>query len=65
MLSATAFACPQGTTLSGGTGANHKGGTCISVSKDVKHQVQMAEHAAKIANHDAKAAKYDAKRQSN
>jgi hypothetical protein len=29
MLSATAFACPKGTTATGGTGPNHKGGTCV------------------------------------
>lgn len=62
MLSATAFACPQGTTLTGGTGANHKSGTCITVSKDAKYQAHVAQHAAKVANHDAKAAKRDAKK---
>lgn len=34
-LSATAFACPQGTTLTGGTGTNHKGGKCVAIIKVV------------------------------
>ncbi|MDQ9820651.1 hypothetical protein RFY44_17505 [Acinetobacter bereziniae] len=29
VLSASAFACPKGTTLVGGTGPNHKGGKCV------------------------------------
>ena len=32
MLSATAFACPKGTELQGGTGPHHKGGKCVAVS---------------------------------
>ncbi|RKG35733.1 hypothetical protein D7V21_02345 [Acinetobacter guerrae] len=32
LLSATAFACPKGTTLQGGTGPNHKGGKCVAAS---------------------------------
>ncbi|MCU4412895.1 hypothetical protein KTH71_02380 [Acinetobacter sp. WU_MDCI_Axc73] len=32
LLSATAFACPKGTSLQGGTGPNHKGGKCVAVS---------------------------------
>ncbi|SDB87417.1 hypothetical protein [Acinetobacter boissieri] len=28
-LSATAFACPKGTTLQGGEGPHHKGGKCV------------------------------------
>ncbi|KAA8733267.1 hypothetical protein F4V57_08555 [Acinetobacter qingfengensis] len=31
-LSATAMACPKGTTLQGGTGPNHKGGKCVAVT---------------------------------
>jgi hypothetical protein len=31
-MSATAFACPKGTSLQGGTGPNHKGGKCVAVS---------------------------------
>lgn len=36
MLSASAFACPKGTTLQGGTGVNHKGGKCVAVSGTAK-----------------------------
>lgn len=45
MFSAATFACPAGTTLTGGTGANHKGGTCVSALKAGK----AAEHAKKDA----------------
>lgn len=31
-LSATAFACPKGTTLQGGEGPHHKGGKCVLAS---------------------------------
>lgn len=30
VLSASAFACPKGTQLQGGTGPNHKGGKCVA-----------------------------------
>lgn len=49
-LSATAFACPQGTTLSGGTGANHKGGKCIATMNVTKHDQAMKQD--KTAKHD-------------
>ena len=32
LLSASALACPKGTTLTGGTGPNHKGGKCVAVA---------------------------------
>lgn len=34
LVSATAIACPKGTTLQGGTGPNHKGGHCVTTSKN-------------------------------
>lgn len=49
-LSATAFACPQGTTLSGGTGANHKGGKCVATMNVTKHDQVMKQD--KTAKHD-------------
>ena len=49
-LSATAFACPQGTTLSGGTGANHKGGKCIATMNVTKHDQAMKQD--KTSKHD-------------
>lgn len=55
MLSATAFACPQGTALTGGTGANHKGGKCTAVEKTAKQHVQMAKHEAKKTEQHAQA----------
>ncbi|MCS3528447.1 hypothetical protein [Acinetobacter johnsonii] len=51
MLSATAFACPQGTTLSGGTGANHKGGKCVATMNVTKHDQAMKQD--KTAKHDS------------
>jgi hypothetical protein len=59
LLSATAFACPQGTTLTGGTGANHKGGKCVAAAT-VKHQTQAAKHEANQAQQHAVKAKKDA-----
>ena len=50
MLSATAFACPQGTTLSGGTGANHKGGKCVATMNVAKHDQAMKQD--KTVKHD-------------
>ena len=56
-LSATAFACPQGTTLSGGTGANHKGGKCVATmnvmkqDKTAKHDPVMKQD--KMVKHDS------------
>ena len=49
-LSATAFACPQGTTLSGGTGANHKGGKCVATMNVTKHDQAMKQD--KTVKHD-------------
>ena len=43
MLSATAFACPQGTTLAGGSGPNHKGGKCVPAMATTK-QDKMMKH---------------------
>ena len=50
MLSATAFACPQGTTLTGGSGPNHKGGKCAPATATTKHD-KMAKQD-KMMKHD-------------
>ena len=50
MLSATAFACPQGTTLTGGSGPNHKGGKCVPATAMTKHD-KMAKQD-KMMKHD-------------
>ena len=50
MLSATAFACPQGTTLAGGSGPNHKGGKCVPTTTMTKHD-KMAKQD-KMMKHD-------------
>ena len=50
MLSATAFACPQGTTLAGGSGPNHKGGKCVPATATTKHD-KMAKQD-KMMKHD-------------
>ena len=36
VLSASAMACPKGTTLTGGTGPNHKGGSCVPANTQKK-----------------------------
>jgi hypothetical protein len=51
VASATAFACPKGTHLVGGTGAHHKGGKCVAQA-DAK-----APAAAEEKTTDAKADK--------
>ena len=33
LVSLTSLACPKGTTLVGGTGPHHKGGTCVTAGK--------------------------------
>ena len=45
MLSATTFACPKGTTLTGGTGPNHKGGTCVPIDQ-AKHVNTKTQNTA-------------------
>ena len=45
--SVTAMACPQGTTLQGGTGPNHKGGKCVLMSKSqAKTQLKTSKTTA-------------------
>lgn len=44
LLSATAFACPKGTTLSGGTGPKHKGGKCILIQNNHNLSKQQTTH---------------------
>ena len=63
MLSATAFACPQGTALTGGTGPNHKGGKCTAVEKTAKQHAQAPVKAAHPAEkHQAMAVQKDIKK---
>ena len=47
MLSATAFACPQGTTLTGGSGPNHKGGKCVPATAMAKQNKMKHDQTAK------------------
>lgn len=35
-LSISAFACPKGSSLQGGTGPHHKGGKCVSSNMKMK-----------------------------
>ena len=51
VLSVSAFACPKGTQLQGGTGANHKGGKCVAA-----HVVKAKKETTatqKIMKHDS------------
>ena len=55
MLSATAFACPKGTTMMGGTGPNHKDGKCVSTAHAPKHTAnhgKKAEHQMMNSDHN-------------
>ncbi|TCB52378.1 hypothetical protein E0H80_00450 [Acinetobacter sp. ANC 4779] len=45
MLSATAFACPKGTTMMGGTGPNHKGGKCVATTHIPKNKANHMKKA--------------------
>lgn len=49
VLSASAFACPKGTQLQGGTGPNHKGGKCIAA-----HVVKAKKETTKVTSTTAK-----------
>ena len=52
MLSVSAFACPKGTQLQGGTGPHHKGGKCVAVSG--KTTAQKAKKEAEKTKTDVK-----------
>lgn len=63
MLSVSAFACPKGTQLQGGTGPHHKGGKCVAVSgkttaqkakKEAKKDMNEQKHAAMTSATHAK-----------
>lgn len=65
LFSATAMACPQGTTLTGGTGTNHKGGKCVSIA-NVKAQTKQKlskenAHLNKVDAQNVQAMKQDSK----
>lgn len=62
MLSVSAFACPKGTQLQGGTGPNHKGGKCVAVhgkttaqkaKKEVTKTKQDVKKDLSTQKHDA------------
>jgi len=44
-FSASAMACPKGTTLTGGTGMHHQGGKCVANGL-LKQQAQASKKAA-------------------
>lgn len=43
-LSVTAFACPKGSSLQGGTGPHHKGGKCVASSSTSAKKTSKVEH---------------------
>lgn len=47
VISASAIACPKGTTLVGGTGPNHKGGSCVAVNPAAQAAQKAKADAAK------------------
>lgn len=55
VLSASTFACPKGTTLQGGTGPHHKGGTCVAV-KTAKTEKQVTQVKEKVTSKTTQAA---------
>lgn len=59
LASATAFACPKGTHLVGGTGEHHKGGKCVAADDKSPEKATDAKPNAKAENKVA--AKEDAK----
>jgi hypothetical protein len=56
LTSVTAFACPKGTHLVGGTGPHHKGGKCVAIDG------KASEAKAAGAKADAKKSKKKAKK---
>ncbi|ENX43282.1 hypothetical protein F887_01454 [Acinetobacter sp. NIPH 2100] len=62
VLSASAFACPKGTQLQGGTGPNHKGGKCVAagVVKTKKETVKATNTAKKEAIKTKDTSKHEA-----
>ncbi len=62
MLSVSAFACPQGMTMTGGTGPNHKGGKCVTTAHMQKHKESHEKNAEhKMMNTDHNMMKMDHK----
>ena len=53
VLSASAFACPKGTQLQGGTGPNHKGGKCVVVKQATPTKAQEKKAAPAQNKHKA------------
>lgn len=63
VLSASAFACPKGTQLQGGTGPNHKGGKCVAANVvKTKKETTKAKDTMK---HDTMKMSSDTKKSSN
>ena len=62
VLSASAFACPKGTQLQGGTGPNHKGGKCVATNvvktkkETTKAKETMKHDTMKMSSDTKKAA---------
>lgn len=46
LASVSAMACPKGSTLTGGTGKHHKGGTCSAKSASAAKTTAAAPAAA-------------------
>lgn len=69
MISATTFACPKGTTLTGGVGPHHQGGKCVTstgapAAKAVKKDANKAQATAVKAKDDSQKAKDSAAKDS-
>ena len=64
LTSVTAFACPKGTHLVGGTGPHHKGGKCVAAdgkASDAKSDAKAADTKSE-AKADVKSSKKKSKK---
>lgn len=61
VLSASAFACPKGTTLVGGTGPNHKGGKCVAANPAAQAASKTSTAATKAKADSSKAVEVKSK----
>lgn len=59
MLSVSAFACPKGTQLQGGTGPNHKGGKCVAAHGKATAKKEAVK-AKQVVKKDMTEQKHDA-----
>ena len=62
LAATSAFACPKGTHLVGGTGPHHKGGKCVAADGKADAKPAAAKSEAKADEKPAKKSKKDKKK---